>query len=203
MFLVTPDERKRFRARANSGMRKLRKEEASGYIGDGGGNRYRVGPYFLLAGDLEKAAEAFEWFDQTFAGQDSGEPIFFLCGALTAYRQGEWAKARLRLVHAMLGNIFLLPFFWGEQVDATGVWFFSNRAERSYLATVREFLDEPTPEEREWMASEWNSRPFAALRKGYLSTFRALDKEPGFARRDLILRRWLKLQAKQFAKLER
>lgn len=122
---MTPDQRKRIRARANSAMRKLRKEEASGYIGDGGGNRNRAGAYFLLAGDLGKAAEAFDWFDKAFA-DDTGEPIFFLYGALTAFQKDELTKARVRLAHAMLSNIFLLPSLWGERVDTAGVWLSSN-----------------------------------------------------------------------------
>lgn len=199
---MTPDQRKRFRARANSAVRKLRKEEASGYIGDDGGNRYRVGVYLLLAGDLGKASEAFDWFDRTFA-DDTGEPIFFLYGTLTAYRRGEWTKARLRLAQAMLSNIFLLPFLWKERVDTTGMWFSSNWEEEGYLAAVREFLDEPTPKEREWITSEWNSAPFTALREGYLATFRALDKEPDYLRRSAILDRWMALKARQFDKLER
>lgn len=199
---MTPDERKRFRARANSAMRKLRKEETNGYIGDGSGNRYRAGVYFLLTGDQKMAAEAFDWVDRNFA-DDTGEPIFFLYGALTACRCGERAKARVRLANAMLSNIFLLPFLWGEHIDATGMWLSSNWEEESYLAKVREFLDEPTPEERKWIVSEWNSAPFTALREGYFSTCRALDKEYGFVRRGIILNRWTRLQAKQFATLKR
>lgn len=199
---VIPDLRKRFRARANGAMRKLRKEEASGYIRDGSGNRYRVGVYFLLAGDLERAAEAFDWFEGKFE-DDVGEPLFFLYGALTAYRRGDLTNARSRLANAMLSNIFLLPFLWGDRIDTSGMWLSSNWEEEGYIATVREFLDEPTPEERQWIASEWNSAPFVTLREGYISTFRALDKESDYLRRSAILNRWMATKAEHFDQLER
>ncbi len=199
---MTPDQRKRYLARATRAMRELRKEEAAGYIRDGSGKRYRVGVFFLLAGDLEKAAKAFDWFETKFI-DDTGEPIFLLYGALTAYRRGELARARVRLANATVSNIFLLPHLLQERFDAIGVWVSSNRAAEHYLVETRDYLDEPTQEERAWIGSEWNSPPFVALKDGYLETYRALNAERDLMRRRSLLTKWESLQAEQFAKLER
>ncbi len=201
-LFVTPDKKKRFLARATRARRELRKEETAGYIRDGSGNRYRVGVFFLLAGDVERAADAFDWFEETFT-DDVGEPIFFLYGALTAYRRGRLSKARVRLAFAKVCNIFLLPYLLRQGIDATGVWLSSNWADESYLAEMRDYLDGATQEDRAWIASEWNSAPFVTLREGYLSTYRALNAERDLMRRRSLLTKWDLLQARQFAKLER
>jgi hypothetical protein len=183
---MTPDAKKKLLARATRAMRELKKGEATGYIGDGSGRRYRV---------------AFDWFDAKFP-DDTGEPIFYLYGALAAHRQGEAIKARIRLANAMLGNLFLLPYLSGMKIDAAGIWFSSNRHEASYLTETREYLDEPTDEERAWIASEWNTSPYVTLREGYVSTFRALNEETHFLRRAFLLSRWESLRAKQLAKVQ-
>lgn len=198
---MTPVQRKRSRDRATRALRNLKEEEKRfGCIDDSAGKRYRVGPYFLLAGDLAKAGSAFEWFEERFP-DDGGEPAFYLYGALTAYRQGDRAKARVRLLKAMLSNIYLLPHLTGKAVDTEGVWHSSNRVQKSYLEEVGEFLDEPTAEERRWMAAGWDSPPFKALREGYLETYRALSRELDTSKRRMILSRWDKLQAQHFALL--
>lgn len=201
-FPIELRARKKFRDRATRAMRELRKEEATGDIRDGSGRRYRVGVFFLLAGDLEKAAAAFDWFDEKFP-EDIGEPIFYLYGALAAYRQGDLLKARTRLANALLGNIYLLPLLIEERIDTSGIWHASNWGEASYLRGVAEFLNEPTSNERRWMAVEWNSTPFVALREGYLATYRALNQEQEFSRRGIILSKWEKVRAKCFAMLTR
>jgi hypothetical protein len=76
------DERKKFREHANRARRGLLSEKKKyGYINDGSGKRYRVGVFYVLSGDLEKALEFYLWFEQEFP-DDIGEPIFDLYWAL-------------------------------------------------------------------------------------------------------------------------
>jgi hypothetical protein len=53
---MTPEERKRYRERANRAKRELLKEKQQyGYINDGSGKRYLAPVYYVLAGDNDKA----------------------------------------------------------------------------------------------------------------------------------------------------
>jgi tetratricopeptide (TPR) repeat protein len=165
---MMPDQKKRYRDRAIRAQRALAKEKAEyGEIGDGSGKRYRIGVYFLLAGELERATAAFEAFDIEFP-EDIGEPIFLLYGALTAYRSGDLTKARAYLREAVLSNFFLVPYLIGEEFQAPGVKHWSNWEEEEYFDPYDELLDEPTGEERIWMATEWHSETFVKMKKRYL-----------------------------------
>jgi hypothetical protein len=74
-----PTEPKKIRARIRRYERELRKEQDKfGYIGDGYGKRYLLGPLYLLMDDVEGAVRSCEWFEQTFP-DDIGEPVHFLC----------------------------------------------------------------------------------------------------------------------------
>lgn len=191
-------EKKKFRDRATRAAHELKKEKSiHGHINDGAGRRYRIGVYFLLAGDLEKSTEAFDWFYDEFP-DDIGEPVFCLYGALAAYRSGERHKARIRLLETMLSNIFLLPFLIGQRLGTPDVWHPSNRQQESYLLEIEEFLFEPTDEERSWIKDELSTASFTALRNDYITTFSSLIGEQDIARRMAILGKWQSLQAEYF-----
>ena len=195
---MTPEQRKRYRSRAVRAQRALAAERVKyGGIDDSSGKRYRVGVFFLLSGELERAVAAFDEFDVTFP-DDGGEPIFHLYGALAAYRGGDPAKARARLREAVLGNLFLVPHIIGREFHPPAIWAASNRQEADYLEEIVEFLDEPTSEERRWMAAEWDSATFEKLRKRYIATFGALHGERDFGKRAAILDGWWQWLGKWF-----
>ena len=198
---VSNDRRKKYRDRASRAAREIEKEQsAQGYIRDGSGRRYRVGVFFLLAGDLEKAEASFDWFYREFP-DDVGEPIFNLYSALSAYRTGRLREARIRLLGTMVSNIFLLPRIVGQNISVQGVSHPSNRQQESYLDGVEEFLHEPNDEECSWIASELNSEDFTALRDGYVSTYGLLNGEHDFAKQMGIIAEWRTLQADRFEKI--
>lgn len=191
-------EKHKFRDRATRAARELKKEKSVfGYINDGAGRRYRIGVYFLLSGDLQKSAEAFDWFYKEFP-DDIGEPVFNLYGALAAYRLGEMGKARTRLLETMLSNIFLLPYLIGHKFEASNAWHPSNRHQESYLEEIEDFLHEPSSEELHWIESELSTPSFTALRNGYIATFSALNGEQDICKRVGLLRQWESLQAEHF-----
>lgn len=192
-------DKKRFRDRANRAVRELEKEKSIfGRINDKAGKRYRIGVYYLLAGDLKKSVEAFDWFYREFP-DDVGEPVFNLYGALAAYRNGESNKARGRLLEAMLSNIFLLPALIGKEMDVPDIWYSSNRDQAEYLFEIGEFLDEPTSEELSWIEAELATRRFAECRDGYIATFGALSQERDISRRMDILAKWQSFQAEHLS----
>jgi hypothetical protein len=199
---VTPEQRKKYRNRATRAAREFKKEtELHDSVIDGAGRRYYICIYFLMAGDLEKAAATFDWFDASFP-DDRGIPIFHAFGALAAYRKGEMIKARTRLLHAQLGNIFLLPYLAEQDFDVPDIRYFSNYEVLGYLEGVMEFLEEPTAEERLWIASEINSELFVMLKKGYVVTAMMVEQhEQDLAKCRIILDNWRRFQAEAFRHL--
>ncbi|MBG9792083.1 hypothetical protein ABD76_06025 [Paenibacillus dendritiformis] len=195
---MTSTEKQTFRDRANRAARELEKEKSAfGYINDGAGRRYRIGVNFLLSGDLQRSAEAFDWFYEEFP-DDVGEPVFNLYSALAAYRCGEMDKARTRLLGTMLSNIFLLPHLIGRKFEAPDAWHPSNRHQESYLGEIEGFLSEPSSEELRWIEAELSTPSFEALRSGYIATFSALNGEQDIGKRVGILKQWEILQAAHF-----
>jgi len=183
-------ERKKFRERANRARRGLLNEKKKkGYINDGSGKRYRVGVFYLLSGDVEKALEFYSWFEQEFP-DDIGEPICELYWALAHYRAGNIEEARFRLQSTMLKNIYLLPLLFNEPMEKQEIWHGSNREQLEYLFEVEEFLGEPTVEERKWMKKEFHSKRFEELRTGYIETYKALLHERDVEKRGKILDDW-------------
>ena len=62
-----PKDPKKIRARIRRYERALRKEyERHGFIGDGFGKRYLLGPMYLIMGDLAGALRSFGWFEEVF-----------------------------------------------------------------------------------------------------------------------------------------
>jgi len=198
MSALAPEQR-RFRERALRAARELEKERATyGAVRDGSGKRYRVGMYFLLSGDVARAADAFDWFEREFPG-DAGEPVFHLYGALAARRHGEPAKARRRLLAAQASNIYLLPFACGQEVREAPIWHPSAHADTEYLLERDEFLDELNDEELGWIASALETPAFIELKQGYIATYGALLGEQDMPTRVALLDAWQALQDKLLA----
>lgn len=162
------DQQRRLRERAMRALRALKKEHAThGAYDDSAGKRYRIGVYFLLSGDVARAAEYFDWFEQTFP-DDIGEPVQHLYSALAAHRHGEPDKARRRLLATQASNIYLLPFVCGQEVREEPIRHGSNWQETEYLLEVDAFFDEVSNEEQQWIAAELASADFIAVRQRYI-----------------------------------
>lgn len=182
--------RKKYRERANRARRGLLKEkEEHGDIRDGSGKRYRAGAFYVLSGDAGKAIEFYDWFQSEFP-DDIGEPVFDLYWAIAAYRIGRTDEARARLRDAMLQNLYMLPSLFGECWSKMDIWHGSNHQDPEYLKEVEEFLNEPTPDEREWMRQEFYSEAFRELRDAYIDHFGRLLNERDIDERRKILDSW-------------
>jgi len=172
----------------------LKEKECYGYINDGSGKRYRAGVFYVLSGDFEKAIEFFDWFSSEFP-DDIGEPVFDLYWAIAAYRVGRQEKARVRLQHAMLQNLYMLPRLFGEDWKDLDIWHSSNRQYRRYLDDIEEFLHEPTTAEREWIKQQFYSDSFRRLRDAYIDHYGRLLNEHDLRRRKVILQSWDRVAA--------
>ena len=131
-----PTDPKKIRARIRRYERELQKEQDKfGYIGDGYGKRYLLGPLYLLMGDVEGAVKSFEWFEQTFP-DDIGEPVHFLCCSLALYRSGDTAQAAQRLRQTMLSNLYLIPHLLGREQAELDIWHSTNYEQKGFLEYV-------------------------------------------------------------------
>jgi hypothetical protein len=187
------DARKRLRDRATRLKGALANEvKRFGQIDDGAGKRYLIGPFYVLAGDLDKALAHYAWYEENCA-DDIGEPIHYLCWALALYRIGNLARANDKLLETMVQNLYLLPTLLGKPPAVFDMWHSSNMVERDYLAEVPdELVPSLTGQEQNWISSQLESLRFRHVQEEYVATYRALKDEKDIDKRRNILRRWNK-----------
>jgi hypothetical protein len=161
-----------------------------GFIDDGAGKRYRIGPLFVLAGELQKAIDFFAWYEK-FCAEDSGEPLHYFCWALALHRTGNREQANSKLLETMVQNIYLLPMLLGAQPVPYDMWHSSNREEPGYRAEIPdEYIPELSEEERSWIKTQLGSFRFRRVLDEYVSTYRMLKTEKNVEKRSQILKQW-------------
>jgi hypothetical protein len=182
---------KKFRNRATRLSRALLSEKRrSGYLSDGSGRRYRIGPLYALAGDLGKALDHYEWFEK-HCSDDVGEPFHYLWWSLTLYRAGLLKSANERLLETMARNLYLLPHLLGSPLARQDIWHSSNWDQPEYVSEVsEEFLPQLSDDERLWIRQQLESPLFRRVKDEYVSTHQALLGEHDIKKRTVILRRW-------------
>jgi hypothetical protein len=183
-----PKEPKKIRARITRYERELRKEsDKFGYIRDGYGKRYLLGPLYLLMGDLAGAVKSFEWFDKTFP-DDIGEPVHSLCWTLALYRSGDMAKAAHKLLQTMLSNLYLIPRLLGREQDELDIWHGTNYEQKDYLQYVPpeiwELWDAPA---LRWAEEKHDSPEFCRIRARHIEIYEQLESEPRGPRRSALV----------------
>ena len=82
------------------------KRKFGGYD-DSAGIRYFIGPYYMIAGDVEGALKHFKWFDRVFS-DDGGEPGQYLCWTLAIYKSGDLKKAYIKFLQTLFMNPFVI-----------------------------------------------------------------------------------------------
>jgi hypothetical protein len=192
---VFPKEPKKIRARITRYERELRKEgDKFGYISDGYGKRYLLGPLYLLIGDVEGAVKSFDWFEQTFP-DDVGEPVHFLCWTLALYRSGDTAQAAQRLRQTMLSNLYLIPHLLGREQDELDIWHGTNYEQKGFLEYVPPEIwalwDAP---ELRWAEKTYDSPEFCRIRARYIEIHEQLKSEPRGPRRSALVDEAFSLQ---------
>jgi hypothetical protein len=112
-----PQDPKKIRARIRRYERALQREQACyGFIDDGAGKRYLLGPLYLLMGDTAGVVRSFSWFAQTFP-DDSGDPLQYLWRTELGALCGDWPY----FTHGPVSpRLRVRPAHSGDGVDA--VW---------------------------------------------------------------------------------
>ena len=192
---VVPKEPKKIRARITRYERELRKErDKFGYISDGYGKRYLLGPLYLLMGDVEGAVKSFYCFEQTFP-DDVGEPVHFLCWTLALYRSGDTAQAAQRLRQTMLSNLYLIPHLLDRDQDELDIWHSTNYEQKEFLEYVPPEIwalwDGPA---LRWAQEMYDSPEFRRIRTRYIEIHEQLKSEPRGPRRSALVDEAFSLQ---------
>jgi hypothetical protein len=184
-FLQDPQK---MRTRIRSYERALRREqERFGFIRDGAGKRYLLGPLHVLMGDTQGALRSFAWFAESFP-DDSGEPLHFLCWTLALYRAGQMEQAAAKLCQTMLCNVYLIPRLLGLYQEVIAMWHPSNLSERHYVDSLPDELFAVwEPSALAWVRTVYDSEPMRRVRERYIAIYIALKEEPpGPARSRLV-----------------
>ncbi|MBP9023160.1 MAG: hypothetical protein KBH06_08165 [Spirochaetes bacterium] len=108
-----------------------------GCYDDGGGIRYVIGSYYMLAGDVEGALKHFKWFQRVFP-DDCGSPEQYLSWTLALYKSGDLKKAYSKFLQTLLMNPFVIARVIG--VD--------------YIMPFEPGSNIPTKEWADWIADE-------------------------------------------------
>ncbi len=82
------------------------KRKFGGYH-DGGGIRYLIGSYYMLAGDIEGALQYYKWFKKAFQ-DDGGEPGQYLSWTLALYKSGDLKKAYSKFLQTLFKNPYVI-----------------------------------------------------------------------------------------------
>ena len=188
---ILPHSAKKIRERAMRYRRSLINEEKNhGYISDGAGKRYLVGPLFVLADDLGKAIDYYKWYEEEFS-DDSGEPLHYIYWALALFRVGNIKEAEKKLLEALVQNIYILFALTGMKIGKHDIWYGSNFEDPDYLFEIPEdMLPTLSEEERLWTQKMIESITFQRVLKEYIATFHALKYEKEVIKRTVILDNW-------------
>ena len=190
-----PQDPKKIRPRIRRYERALRREQACyGFINDGAGKRYLLGPLYLLLGDTEGALRSFTWFVQTFP-DDSGDPLHGLCWTLALYRAGELEHAAAKLRQTMLSNLYLLPRLLRIDQDHIDLWYPSNLAEQRYSDDVPDaLLALWEPPALQWVHALYSSEPCRRVRCRYIALYTQLKDEPPGPKQSRLVEEAFQLQ---------
>ncbi len=187
MFKFPKDPRK-IKERIKRYERKLSKEYAeTGFLSDGYGKRYLLGPLYMVLGDLSGAIRSFEWFEQTFP-DDIGEPFQCLCWTLALYRSGSIVKASFKLRQTMLSNLYLVPHLLGLEQNELDIWHGSNVAEKDYLQYAPpEIWTLWDKSALQWVKDTHDSPEFCRIRARYIEIHAQLKFEPPGPKRSRLV----------------
>lgn len=144
---------------------------------DNQGVRYLVGPMYQLAGDLDRALQAYARYTEHYP-DDMGDPHHAFSWGLALYAAGDVEAALRRWRPAFFQNIYLAPLLLDEPPPEEDIWHGTNLAMRDY---AEDYLDlfgdlwEHAPEARSALRRLWHSADVQALVQRWLEIGRDLN----------------------------
>ena len=176
---IIPSDKKKIKARIREYERKMQKQkELIGGIDDGAGNRYLLGPLYMLLDDIEGALKSFEWFDREFP-DDSGDLLQYVCWAIVLKRARQNAAASEKLLATVMQNVYIIPFILGRKIEREDMWHASNIEDVDYLGYIPdEIMKALTEADKKWIANEYDKERTQIVRAKYVALHRDLDDLP-------------------------
>ena len=175
--------------------RELRNEQKKfGFIDDGAGKRYLLGPLYMLLGDTAGAIKSFRWFEKTFP-DDIGDPAQYLCWTLALYRAGDLEAATKKLGQTMLSNLYLIPHLLGLEQPVLDIWHASNLEQKDFVAYIPAEIFALWDEAAlHWANDAYHSPPLTQVRERYIEIYHQLKSEPVGPNRTQLVREASALQ---------
>lgn len=188
-MISIPKTEKGIRSKITRIKSSLRKEKKYyGFIRDGGGKRYLLGPLYLMLGDINGAIESFEWFDKEFS-DDSGDPFQYLCWSLAYYQAGQLEKAEDKLIQTMMQNLYLIPHLLKIEQPEYQIWHSSNWEEKAHVDYLPVEYEELWDDEAlEWMAETYNAKRCSSYRERHIEIHSQLLDEPRGPKRSRLVK---------------
>jgi hypothetical protein len=174
-----PKEPKKIRERTRRYERELQKErEKFGFIDDGFGKRYLLGPLYMVLGDTVGAIKSFEWFERAFPDDI-----------------GDLEAAAQKLRQTMLSNLYLIPHLLGSEQEELDIWHASNLERKDYVEYApHEILGLWDEEALQWVNETYHSPEFRQIRERYIEIYRQLRSEPPGPKRSQLVEEAFRLQ---------
>jgi hypothetical protein len=197
-----PKDPKKIQQRIKRYERELNKEAQSGFIRDGYGKRYLLGPLYMLSGDCDGALKSYTWFQATFP-DDIGDPFQYLCWTLALFRSGDTKAAAHKLLETCFKNLYLVPHLLGIQQQRLDIWHGANWKEPDYIAygdvALFALWDQAA---LAWARDVYQSTWFEEIRARYIEINRQLKQEPVGPRRKHLVEKSHKLERITIDELE-
>ena len=159
-----------------------------GFVDDGMGKRYLLGPMYLLAGDLEGALKSFSWFEKEF-NDDIGEPDHLLCWILALYKSGDIDRATRKLVQTMLINLYVFPHLFEQECKPFDMWHSSNYTEHGYVQLIpSELFGLWDKDAKDWAKRLYESEGMKKVRNRYIEIYMQLKSEQVGSKRSQLVK---------------
>jgi hypothetical protein len=174
-----PKEPKKIRERIKRYERDLANEKRKfGGIHDGAGNRYLLGPLYMLLGDIAGARKSFGWFQRAFP-DDIGEPFHYLCWTLALYRASDHDSAAKKLAQTWFRNRYLVSRLLRLDEQQPAIRHSTNWEQPEYVEHgPSELLDLWDEKALLWARDVYEMAWFKQVRTAYLEIERRLESEP-------------------------
>lgn len=101
---------------------------------DNQGVRYVLAPLYQLAGDLDGALEAYDWYARDYP-DDVGDPHHTFCWGLALFQDDRRKDALRRWREALFQNVYIAPLLLDRALPDPDVWHGNNLAMPDYAAT--------------------------------------------------------------------
>ena len=166
----------------------LQKEKREwGIYDDSYGRRLLIGPLYLIANDTEGAIKYYKWYVKNFP-DDSSEPFMSLCWTLSLYRAGKLEEAKIKLIHTMFSNLYILPHLFGEDQPAYIFRHGSNWESKGHLVNLPdEYPAQWSQDEIKWAREVYYSDEITAIRDRFIEIeIKLQNEQPSINRSGLL-----------------